>query len=119
VRDVINDLPQDTKDEISTGCILKYISYDTKALYQTFADLADDPFEFRKIYDIDSFDVNRASWSALSSIMDCGFKYNLSVEYAIAQSLDALKNKYPLIAHININNKSIPLVKEYIEAMNR
>ena len=119
VRDVINDLPQDTKDEISTGCILKYISYDTKALYQTFADLADDPFEFRKIYDIDSFDVSRASWNALSSIMDCGFKYNLSVEYAIAQSLDALKNKYPLIAHININNKSIPLVKEYIEAMNR
>jgi hypothetical protein len=119
VRDVISNLPQDTKDEISTGFITKYVTYDTQLLYETFADMPDDPFEFKSIYEIESFNRNNKSVDALSSFLNCGFKYNLDKEREIADSMNKLKSKYPLLNYVTMDRWTIPHIKEYVEAMNR
>lgn len=119
VRDVISNLPQDTKDEISTGFITKYVTYDTQLLYETFADMPDDPFEFKSIYEIESFNRNNKSVDALSSLLNCGFKYNLDKEREIADSMNKLKSKYPLLNYVTMDRWTIPHIKEYVEAMNR
>jgi hypothetical protein len=118
INEILDNLSPFITNEVSKGFILYNMNQDTKILYQTFADLDDDPFEFRKIYDIETFNFDYSSWNAVRNLMNCGFKYNFDKEQQILDKLHGLKSKYPLIEHINLNSQSIPLVKEYIEAMN-
>jgi hypothetical protein len=120
VQEVIDNLPQSYKDSASRGYIHDYIDVDTRALYDSFAHLDNDPFNFKQIVDFNnySYDDTKAI-QTISLFINCDLRYDLTKEKQIVNELKELRSKYPLIKYTQIHSGSIPYIKEYIEAMNR
>ena len=120
VQEFLDNLPQDKKDSVSIAYIHDFIDGDTRLLYNTFAHLENDPFNFKSIADLDKWTTEDSNiFRQINLFFNHDFRYDLSNERAIVKSLNSLKSKYPLIKYIDINSGSIPHVVEYIEAMNK
>lgn len=120
VQEVIDNLPQSYKDSASRGYIHDYIDIDTRALYDSFAHLDNDPFNFKQIVDFDNYNYDDTkAIQTISLFINCNFRYDLTKEKQIVNELKELRSKYPLIKYTQIHSGSIPYIKEYIEAMNR
>jgi hypothetical protein len=120
VQNVIDNLPQSFKDSASRGYIHDYIDIDTRSLYDSFADLENDPFNFKQIVDFSNYNYDDTkAIQTISMFINSGFKFDLTKEKQIVNELKELKSKYPLIKYTQIHSGSIPFIKEYIEAMNK
>ena len=89
-------------------------------MYDTFANLDNDPFNFKQIIDIDSLkNPDYDTLRCIENLINMGFKYDFTKEYEIVNQLNTTKDKYPLLRFIKVDCDSLPHIKEYIEAMNR
>jgi hypothetical protein len=119
VQGILDNLPFYTKNEVSGAFIKMYIKLETMHLYDTYANLDDDPFNFKQIIDLDA--INNPDYDTLRAIQNLkqvGFKYDLSKEQEIVNQLDATKDKYPLLKFIKVDCDSLPHIIDYIKAMN-
>jgi hypothetical protein len=116
----LDNLPQDKKDSVSIAYVYENIEKDTKFLYQTFANLGNDPFNFKSVADLDKWThEDTVVFRLINLFVNHDFRYDLSKEREIVKNLNSLKSKYPLIKYTEIHTGSIPFVIEYIEAMNK
>jgi hypothetical protein len=119
-QNFLDNLPQDKKDSVSIAYVHENIEKDTKFLYQTFANLENDPFNFKSVADLDKWTYeDTVVFRLINLFVNHDFRYDLSKEREIVKNLNSLKSKYPLIKYTEIHTGSIPFVIEYIEAMNK
>lgn len=120
VQDILNDMPYYTKQYVSEAYIKSHISLETLQLYDTFANLDNDPFNFKQIIDIDTLkNPDYDTLRCIENLINIGFKYDFTKEHEIVNQLNTIRNKYPLLGFIKVDSNSLPHIKEYIEAMNR
>ena len=120
VQDILDNMPYYTKQYVSEAYIKSHIKIETMQLYDTFANLDNDPFNFKQIIDIDSLkNPDYETLRCIESLINVGFKYDFTKEYDIVNQLNTTKDKYPLLRFIKVDCDSLPHIKEYIEAMNR
>ena len=120
LQESVDSITQDVRDKVSIAYVNQHISKETRFLYQTFADLDDDPFGFKSICDLSthSYDTNEVL-SNICTLVNIGIKYDLSNESKMVLDMNSLKQKYPLLQYIEVHNNSIPHIVEYIKAMNK
>ena len=120
VQDILDNMPYYTKQYVSEAYIKSHIKIETLQLYDTFANLDNDPFNFKQIIDIDSLkNPDYDTLRCIENLINMGFKYDFTKEYEIVNQLNTTKDKYPLLRFIKVDCDSLPHIKEYIEAMNR
>jgi hypothetical protein len=119
VNDALNTIHYHSKDSISDAYIKHNITHDTQKLYDAFANLDNDPFNFKQIYDFTVIEPNNDALSQVMNLVRLGFKYDFTKEQAIVDKLNLTKTKYPLLSYVVVDNDSLPHIKEYIEVMNR
>lgn len=120
VQDILDDMPYYTKQYVSEAYIKSHISLETLQLYDTFANLDNDPFNFKQIIDIDTLkNPDYDTLRCIENLINIGFKYDFNKEHEIVNQLNTIRNKYPLLGFVKVDSNSLPHIKEYIEAMNR
>lgn len=120
VQDILDNMPYYTKQYVSEAYIKSHISLETLQLYDTFANLDNDPFNFKQIIDIDTLkNPDYDTLRCIENLINIGFKYDFTKEHEIVNQLNTIRNKYPLLGFIKVDSNSLPHIKEYIEAMNR
>ena len=113
-------MPYYTKQYVSEAYIKSHISLETLQLYDTFANLDNDPFNFKQIIDIDTLkNPDYDTLRCIENLINIGFKYDFNKEHEIVNQLNTIRNKYPLLGFVKVDSNSLPHIKEYIEAMNR
>jgi hypothetical protein len=120
VQDILDNMPYYTKQYVSEAYIKSHITTETMQLYDTFAHLDNDPFNFKQIIDLDT--INNPDYETfryIENLIRLGFKYSFTKEHEIVNQLNTIRNKYPLLEFVKVDNVSLPHIKEYIEAMNR
>ena len=120
VQDILDNMPYYTKQYVSEAYIKSHISLETLQLYDTFANLDNDPFNFKQIIDIDTLkNPDYDTLRCIENLINIGFKYDFTKEHEIVNQLNTIRNKYPLLGFVKVDSNSLPHIKEYIEAMNR
>ena len=120
VQDILDNMPYYTKQYVSEAYINSNISLETLQLYDTFANLNNDPFNFKQIIDLDTIkNPDYDTLRCIENLININFKYSFTKEHEIVNQLNTIRNKYPLLGFVKVDSNSLPHIKEYIEAMNR
>ena len=118
LRQLGNSISDNYKEQFITGYIRRNISFNTHNLYDAFANQPNDPFDFKSYVDFQSY--NYSIFSALNTLHNNGYVYtDLTNAKELIKKLDSFSVKYPLLEFVTVDSKTLPAIKEYIEAMDK
>jgi hypothetical protein len=69
---------------------------------------------------VDFQSYNYSIFSALNTLHNNGYVYtDLTNAKELIKKLDSFSVKYPLLEFVTVDSKTLPAIKEYIEAMDK
>lgn len=118
LRNIRSLISEEQVEQFVTGFIRRNISYNTHNLYDAFARYPNDPFDFKSYVDFQSYDFQ--IYDALNVLMVHGYECtDLTNARELVKKLDAISSKYPLLEFVTVDSKTLPAIKQYIEAMDK